>query len=145
MCYAIDVPAGTRCRLIDEGRTAGRYWIDDLSWVPAAQSILRHDAEHYGIDIDARETTPILPRGTWVDATARSIAKGCGVSVREARASRSKDTWDRDWMSYVATKGEPYAAVQPALSRHVWRGILSVCTSEAEARRWCRFHGFTSP
>lgn len=53
MAYPVTIPAGTRCRLITKGGTAGRYWIDDLSWIPKEESFLRHDATHYGIDIPA--------------------------------------------------------------------------------------------
>lgn len=51
MVYPIDVPAGTRCVPIPpdgQGRF-GDYWIDDLSWIPKDQPMLRHDAEHRGI------------------------------------------------------------------------------------------------
>jgi hypothetical protein len=55
MEYDIDIPKGTRCRRIPEGQTMGKYWVDDLTWVPKDQGFLRHDATHYGIVLEPDE------------------------------------------------------------------------------------------
>ncbi len=47
----IHIPKGTRVRPCDRGQ----FFVDDLSWIPSTQSILRHDAEHYGIRLDAEQ------------------------------------------------------------------------------------------
>ena len=53
MEYPIDVPRGTRCTLIKDGSTAGKYWIDDLSWIDKkADGMKYHDAYFYGIIIE---------------------------------------------------------------------------------------------
>jgi hypothetical protein len=52
------IPAGTRCRMIDVGGTAGKYWIDDLAFFKNTKQpvgLLLHDATHYGIVVDAEE------------------------------------------------------------------------------------------
>jgi len=52
LTHEVEVPAGTRCVKLDGG---SRPWVvDDLSWIPRSlggQSLLRHDAEHYGIRV----------------------------------------------------------------------------------------------
>lgn len=50
--YTFTIPKGTRC--IPAGR--GEYFVDDLSWIPKDQRLLRHDANHYGIRVDATQT-----------------------------------------------------------------------------------------
>jgi len=60
MTWPLAIPAGTRCRKITEGSTAGRYWIDDLSWIDGGtDGFLKHDATYYGIDIAPEHVEPI--------------------------------------------------------------------------------------
>jgi hypothetical protein len=46
------IPKGTRCVLITEGGTAGKFFVDEFGWVPPRNALLLHDATHYGIVID---------------------------------------------------------------------------------------------
>ena len=55
MEYDVDIPKGTRCRLITEGGTLGCFFVDDLAWIPQDQGFLRHDAIYYGIVLQPDE------------------------------------------------------------------------------------------
>jgi hypothetical protein len=60
MEHDVTIPAHTRCRKITEGSTAGRFWVDDLSWIDAkAEPFLHHDATHRGIDLDPSQVEAI--------------------------------------------------------------------------------------
>jgi hypothetical protein len=52
--HTVSLRAGMRCRQITDGATRGSFWIDEF---PADLfpfgSMIRHDAEHYGITVDA--------------------------------------------------------------------------------------------
>lgn len=55
------LPAGLRCKAISEGGTAGKFFLNELPLdLFPANSCIRHDAEYYGITLDAEdiETTP---------------------------------------------------------------------------------------
>ena len=59
MTWPLVIPAGTRCKPITEGGTAGKFWIDDLRWINReTHGFMVHDAEHYGIVIEAAEVEP---------------------------------------------------------------------------------------
>ncbi len=50
--FDVVIPAKTRCKRITEGATAGRFWVDDLSWLDKRENgLLYHDAYNRGIDI----------------------------------------------------------------------------------------------
>lgn len=56
MEYSLRLRADMRCRRIDGGSTAGKFWLDEF---PAdlfpPNSFVRHDAVHYGIVVEPEE------------------------------------------------------------------------------------------
>lgn len=53
--YDIIIPKGTRTTHQTAIGIDEKYnFIDDFSWIPSGQSLLKHDAVHYGIDIPAK-------------------------------------------------------------------------------------------
>lgn len=50
--HSVDVPAGTRCCYLEGGAGSGRWVVDDLSFLEP-KSFVFHDADHYGIPIEA--------------------------------------------------------------------------------------------
>lgn len=69
MAYAdFTLPAGLRCRPINEGSTAGKYFLHEF---PRAifppNSFILHDATHYGITIEPEDIEVIPgPKPAWV-------------------------------------------------------------------------------
>lgn len=60
MSHDIIIPKHTRCALITEGTTAGRFWVDDLSWINRKEEpFLHHDATHRGIDLDPSQVEEV--------------------------------------------------------------------------------------
>ena len=52
--HGLDIPAGTALEAAPvngDGSGAGEYWICGLDWIPAWDTMLRHDANHYGIRV----------------------------------------------------------------------------------------------
>lgn len=60
--YTVTVPAGTACRKLDGG--SDPWVVADLSFIDdknGANSMLYHDADHYGIRISEAQITDIQP------------------------------------------------------------------------------------
>lgn len=52
MSHTVHLRKGMRCALITEGGTAGQYFVDEFPLdIFPGNSIVRHDAWHYGIVI----------------------------------------------------------------------------------------------
>jgi hypothetical protein len=49
------VPAGTRCKVITRGTTAGDFFVDEFGFIPKEMCILLHDAVYYGIIVPKNE------------------------------------------------------------------------------------------
>lgn len=54
----LDIPAGLRVKLIAEGGTKGKFFLDQFpaSIFPSG-SFIRHDAVHYGVVLDPDQVT----------------------------------------------------------------------------------------
>jgi hypothetical protein len=60
LMYTVTIPKGLRCTLITEGSTKGKFFLNEFppSIFPF-QSIIRHDAIHYGIVLELFEVEEI--------------------------------------------------------------------------------------
>lgn len=58
--HTVDLPAGLRCTPITAGAAAGGYFLDQFppDLFPAG-SLIRHDAEHYGVRLTAAQVKPV--------------------------------------------------------------------------------------
>lgn len=56
------LPAGLRCKAITEGGTAGKFFLDELPRdIFPSGSFIRHDADHYGVVIEAADVDDLTP------------------------------------------------------------------------------------
>lgn len=60
MSSDLKLPKGLRCKKIDRGTIAGKFWIDEFpSEIFPRNSILLHNAIHYGVVVEAANVEEI--------------------------------------------------------------------------------------
>ncbi|HEP6430798.1 TPA: hypothetical protein VDB83_005124 [Burkholderia cenocepacia] len=61
--YDLVIPAGTRCVKLEAGGGTPVWVVDDLSFIEDKNSMVYHDAEHYGIPVKESQLANISAIG----------------------------------------------------------------------------------
>lgn len=96
------VPAGTECYKLDGGSVP--WVVGDLSFIEDKNSILYHDADHYGIRVPEDALKDIFPAGLSREKIAEDIAKLSDKKTAEIQSAieRGADKVDRTAGSQIA-------------------------------------------